>query len=336
MNRKEKILSHLKSSAPSTGKQLSQYLSISRQALSIHLKELIAAGKVIKTGSTKNAQYYPGDATLPSSTFSRPVQLGSTDESIMYDIMSTTLNLKSELKPNVDSIIHYAFTEMLNNAIDHAKTDLGRISVTLEPGTINFEIRDYGIGIFHSIASKFQLEDEHAAMLELIKGRITTMPSAHTGEGIFFTSKIADTFELRSHRIGMEWDRNKDDTFVSQIRSLKGTLVRFSIRRTARQMLEEVFDEFAPQDYDYQFQKTRILVKLLQSEYISRSEGRRLTHNLHKFREIMLDFKGVNSIGQGFADEVFRVFKNQYPEISINVTHTNSVVNAMIQHVKVQ
>ena len=49
----------------------------------------------------------------------------------------------------------------------------------------------------------------------------------------------------------------------------------------------------------------------------------------------MLDFKGVNSIGQGFADEVFRVFKNQYPEISIEVSNTNSAVDAMIRHVKV-
>ena len=336
MNRKEKILTHLKSWAPSTGKQLSQYLGISRQALNIHLKELIAAGKVIKTGSTKNAQYYPGDADLPSSTFSKPLKLASTDESNIYELMSTTLNLKSELKPKIESIIHYAFTEMLNNAIDHAKTDLGKVSVTLGPGTINFEIRDYGIGIFHSIASKFQLEDENAAMLELTKGRITTMPSAHTGEGIFFTSKIADRFELRSHRIRMEWDRDRNDIYVSQIRSLKGTLVKFFIRRAARQVLEDVFAEFAPQDYDYQFQKTKILVKLLQSEYMSRSEGRRLTHNLHRFREIMLDFKGVNSIGQGFADEVFRVFKNQHPGISIKATNANSVVNAMVQHVNAQ
>ena len=336
MTSKEKILTRLKSRPPLTGKQLSQYLGISRQALNIHLKELIVAGEVIKTGSTKNVQYYPGDTTLPSSTFSRQLKLGTADESNIYEIMSMTLNLTSELNSNVESIIHYTFTEMLNNAIDHAETDRGIISVTLGPGMIHFEIRDYGIGVFHSIASKYQLEDENAAMLELIKGKTTTMPSAHSGEGIFFTSKIADRFILQSHRIGMEWDRNKDDIYVSQIRSLKGTLVKFSIRRTARQMLDEIFEEFAPEDYDYRFQKTKILVKLLQSDYISRSEGRRLTHNLHKFQEIMLDFKDVSSIGQGFADEVFRVFKNQYPQITINITNTNSVVDAMIRHVKVQ
>lgn len=335
MSKKEKILDRLTSQSTLTGKQLSEYLGISRQALNVHLKELIAVGEVIKTGSTRNARYYPGDAALASATFSRQLELGTSDESDVYELMAATLNLKSELNANVGSIIHYAFTEMLNNAIDHAKTDRGTVSVTLGQGTVDFAIRDYGIGIFHSIASKLQLEDENAAMLELIKGKTTTMPSAHSGEGIFFTSKIADRFILRSHRTGMEWNRNRGDIFVSQIRNLKGTLVQFSIKRTARQRLKGVFDEFAPEDYDYRFQKTRILVKLLQSEYMSRSEARRLTHNLHKFKEIMLDFKGVNSIGQGFADEVFRVFNNQYPAISIKTTNTNSVVDAMIRHVRV-
>ncbi len=98
---------------------------------------------------------------------------------------------------------------------------------------------------------------------------------------------------------------------------------------------KEIFNEFASVDYDYRFHKSRVLVKLLRAEYMSRAEGRRLLHNLHKSQEIMLDFESVNYIGQGFADEVFRVFKNQYPEISIEVTNANNAVDAMIRHVKV-
>lgn len=335
MTGKEKILAHLESQSPLTGKQLSRYLGISRQALNNHMKELIAAREVIKTGSTRNAQYFAKAAAPDSNKFSRQLKLQETDESKTYELVSTILNLKTELQSNVESIIHYAFTEMLNNAIDHARTERGFVSATLGPGTVDFEVRDYGIGVFQSIASKYDLDDENAAMLELIKGKTTTMPSAHTGEGIFFTSKIADGFLLQSHRISIEWDKSKDDVYVSRVRNLKGTWVKFSIQRNARQKLEGVFEEYAPEDYDYQFQKTKILVKLLQSEYISRSEGRRLTHNLHKFREILLDFKGVNSIGQGFADEVFRVFKNQVPGITINTINTNSVVDSMIRHVNV-
>ena len=39
-------------------------------------------------------------------------------------------------------------------------------------------------------------------------------------------------------------------------------------------------------------------------------------------------------MGQGFADEVFRVFQNKYPEIQLEVTNANETVLGMIKHVK--
>ena len=40
------------------------------------------------------------------------------------------------------------------------------------------------------------------------------------------------------------------------------------------------------------------------------------------------------AVGQGFADEIFRVFQNKYPEIQLEVTNANETVLGMIQHVK--
>jgi hypothetical protein len=128
------------------------------------------------------------------------------------------------------------------------------------------------------------------------------MPDAHSGEGIFFTARSADIFVLRSHRIRLEWDNARADTFVSDERFTKGTKVEFTVRRDARRNLESVFAEFAPEEYDYRFEKTRIRVSLVQPQYVSRSEARRLTANLEKFRTVVLDFKGVRSVGQGFMD----------------------------------
>ncbi len=333
MSSKQQILSRLESQSPLSGRELSHHLGISRQALNVHLQELIAAGQVTKTGSTRNARYYARRNAPAVARYSNNITLENLDESIVYDRIATTLNLSSALRPNGESIIHYAFTEMLNNAIDHAHSDRGAVSMNLEAGSINFEVRDYGIGIFQSIASKFNLDDENAAMVELIKGKTTTMPEAHSGEGIFFTSKIADQFILQSHRIQVEWNKRRDDTFVSEIRKLKGTRVTFSIRRDARQQLNDVFETYAPVDFDYQFQKTKVHVKLLQSDYISRSEARRLMLNLDKFSEIILDFKGVKSLGQGFADEIFRVFIKQHPQIQIQPVNMNPVIDAMLRHV---
>jgi hypothetical protein len=159
------------------------------------------------------------------------------------------------------------------------------------------------------------------------------MPQAHTGEGLFFTSRVGDTFSLKSHRIQIEWNRAKEDVFVSQSRFMRGTLVQFSVRRSARQTLDKVFDEFAPQKYDFQFQKTEVRVKLLQPDYVSRSEARRLLANLEKFREIIFDFRDVRSVGQGFADEVFRVFADRNPDIELRPENAGPAVMAMIRHV---
>jgi hypothetical protein len=169
--------------------------------------------------------------------------------------------------------------------------------------------------VFYSIADKFDLQNEHDAMIELIKGKTTTQPRAHSGEGIFFVSRAADRFSLRSHRLQLEWDNKRADVFVSEPRFLKGTLASFEIDRNSRTRLENVFAEFAPEAYDFQFQKTRVLVKLLRRDYVSRSEAKRLLHNLDKF------------------SEVFRVFATAHPDIVIRFVNASDAVTAIIKHV---
>lgn len=264
-------------------------------------------------------------------TRSLPTQ--DCDEDRVWDEVELRLQLKRALRPNALAIMRYAFTEMLNNAIEHSQAGRCTIRVTLTPSFVDFEIRDSGIGVFHSIASKHHLPDEEAAMLELLKGKTTTMPEAHTGEGIFFTSRVGDDFAIRSHRTHIEWKRTKHDVFVSQQRYLAGTDIRFMLSRSARHKLEDVFGEFAPAEYDFQFQKTAVMVKLLRPDYVSRSEARRLLANLEKFREITIDFRDVRSVGQGFVDEVFRIFVNRHPGIVIHPENAGPAVMAMIQHV---
>jgi len=74
-------------------------------------------------------------------------------------------------------------------------------------------------------------------------------------------------------------------------------------------------------------------VKLYKDQYISRSEARRLLSRLTEFSEAVLDFKDVNMIGQGFADEVFRVYPRNNPEIKITTENVIPEINAMIRHV---
>lgn len=334
MEPKRKILAYLGQRRSATGGDLRAHLGISRQALSVHVRSLVEAGKVVRSGSARGARYMLRDRAPAAAAVSRVLRTRGLDEARVWDELAAGLNLRRALRPNVEAIAHYAFTEMLNNAIEHSKTDRCSVRFRLEPGMLCFEIRDPGIGVFHSIASKLRLEGEPAALVELLKGRTTTMRKAHTGEGIFFTSRVADRFVLRSHRIQVEWSRAKDDVFVSNPRFLKGTEVSFAIQRTSRLVLEKIFGEFAPEEYDFKFQKTKVFVKLLQRDFVSRSEAKRLIANLEKFSEIVLDFRDVKSVGQGFADEVFRVFARRHPHIKIAIENTSPAVDAMIRHVR--
>ncbi|MCP4767848.1 MAG: DUF4325 domain-containing protein [Gammaproteobacteria bacterium] len=332
-DKKQQILKYLKQHGPTTSKQLCAHLGISRQALNVHIRTLITAGKLYKSGATRAAKYHLNEAAPQSRRFKKTLRLASLDEHQTYELMATLLNLRSALPANLQTIVNYGFTEILNNAIDHSKAKTCEIEVHLDAAKIEFEIRDRGIGVFHSIASRFRLEDEHAAMIELIKGKTTTMPEAHSGEGIFFSAQAADRFALRSHQIEIVWDKFRQDIFVSQPRYLEGTRVRFTLLRSSRTKLEDVFSRFAPREYDFEFSRTRIMVKLLQAEYISRSEAKRLVVNLEKFREVELDFRGVDLVGQGFADELFRVFQSRHADTKIETTNTNAAVEAMIRHV---
>ena len=64
---------------------------------------------------------------------------------------------------------------------------------------------------------------------------------------------------------------------------------------------------------------------------MSRSQARRLVSGLERFREVVLDFRGVELVGQGFADEVFRVWARQHPEVALIPTAMNEAVAFMVE-----
>ena len=64
---------------------------------------------------------------------------------------------------------------------------------------------------------------QQEALQELSKGKLTTLPKGHTGEGIFFTSKVADRFELESGRTRWLVDNVREDVAVGQVPFRRGT-----------------------------------------------------------------------------------------------------------------
>ncbi len=270
-----------------------------------------------------------------TGSYKKRYMIQGLEEDKAFEEVALLLGLRRHLNKNSYAIARYGFTEMLNNAVEHSHSRYCLISCQLSAGAFSFTVRDYGIGIFQSLARKFKLKDEMESVGELVKGKRTTMPERHTGEGVFFTSKAGDRIVFRSHAIRVIFDNIRKDIFAGQTRPIKGTEVTFSISGSAKRKLQDIFEQFAPEEFDYKFEKTRVHVRLFEKEYTSRSEARRLLAGLEKFREITLDFKGVTSIGQGFADEIFRVFARHHPKITIKVENAAPLLKSIISHVGV-
>ena len=79
---------------------------------------------------------------------------------------------------------------MLNNVIDHSRGEKVEIFLERTATSIEILIRDNSEGIFKKIQRELGLIDERQALLELVKGKLTTAPDNHSGEGIFFITTI--------------------------------------------------------------------------------------------------------------------------------------------------
>lgn len=55
---------------------------------------------------------------------------------------------------------------------------------------------------------------------------------------------------------------------------------------------------------------------------------------VNRFRTVIFDFDGVDSIGQAFADEIFRVFAGRHPEIELQAVKMSARVKQMISRAK--
>ena len=265
---------------------------------------------------------------LTTANWGKEFPLANLQEHEVWKEVVADLHL--DLTCGAGGVFPYAFNEMLNNAIDHSEGTVATIKFSEKPEAWAFEIIDDGCGVFSKIMTEFKLQNVLEAVGELTKGKQTTAPKGHTGEGIFFTSKAVDIFELSSDGIQWTVDNVIRDFSVSKMVTPYGTRVYCKIEVNTKRDLTAVFKDFT---VDHEFVRTRPVVKLFETglTFISRSEARRLLSGLGKFEEIQLDFAKVESVGQGFVDEIFRVWMNDNPSKKINPINMNSEVEFMVK-----
>jgi hypothetical protein len=302
-------------------------------------KELSDEGRILLAGKANRARYLllENGATEQLKRDSLRIHRILGNRNLSEDTVLAAIKKESgiflNLPANIASILDYSFTEMLNNAIEHSQSAAIDVVMLRTASDIRFQVSDSGIGIFNNIMSTRGLSTDMEAIQDLLKGKQTTAPEAHTGEGIFFTSKAADMLSIRSSRKKLMFDNPREDVLVSDIKPVRGTKVSFSIGLGSK---TELYDIFARHTHDsVEFSKTSVKVKLFREgvPYVSRSQARRIVSGLEKFKVIELDFSALETIGQGFADEIFRVWQSQHPDIRLVPKNAAEIILFMIRHV---
>jgi anti-sigma regulatory factor (Ser/Thr protein kinase) len=315
-----------------------QAFGLSRQGVHRHIQSLRKEKALRVYGTTRNRRY----KLRPLAKWLERYPLRTIEgEDVIWsrDIRP----LLRDLPENVLDILQYGFTEILNNAIEHSSGKSVLVCVQQTGLDTRIVIWDDGEGIFKKLKRELGLTDERHAVLELAKGKVTTDPVHHTGEGIFFTSRMFDSFSINSGNIWFAHNREKEDgaepldwIFEDEDpQREQGTVVHMDLRNNVSRTPKEVFDQFTSEE-EYGFTRTVIPVRLAQygdEKLVSRSQAKRLLAGIDRFKVVMLDFDGVATIGQAFADEVFRVFVAAHPEVELYVEHVSTPVQEMIRHV---
>lgn len=313
---------------------LAKEFKLSRPVASRIVKELVNDKRIILSGSPRKPVYSIG----PTKTFFHQWPREEVDEDVKW-----TLDFAPylDLPPNIRQIVHHGFTEMVNNAHDHSAGDMVWVIMEINDRELTMMVADNGIGIFEKIRSELNLPDKRLAMLELAKGKLTTDRARHSGEGIFFTSRMFDQFIIHANGLDYSHDIQRPDDFLLEtgLRSpseTTGTCVFMRIALNSKRTTREIFHQYTLDTDELNFNKTVVPVRLarLDDGLVSRSQAKRLVARFDGFRKVILDFEGVDEIGQAFADEVFRVFQQSHPDVWLVPYGASEEILKMIRRVQ--
>lgn len=319
------ILEKIAAETHSLSRVVAETFNVSTNTVHLYLNELMNNGIIKKQ---KRGKYILVN-TCKEYTFKRSAGDLKSD-TLPYDIC-----LEKDIKhlaENVKRIWSYGLSEMVNNVIDHSNAENMKMFVIQNYLTTTVLLIDDGVGIFEKIKNHFHLSSLDEAICELFKGKLTTDEVNHSGEGIFFTSKMMDAFLISSSGKIFTSSKFTDDSIFDISENVEGTCVVMSLSNFTHKVPKEIFDQYS--DVDGSFVTTRIPLKdIFDAAPVSRSQAKRVCNRLENFEEVILDFDGIDWMGQGFAHQIFVVFQNAHPEISVVPQNMNDSVESMYNHV---
>lgn len=312
-----------------TSGEFARRAGITRQAAHKQLQRLALTGLLKRQGAGRASRFELVRTPIALWSLAR----AGLDEA---DVWKTAAEIEAirDLPSNVRSLLRHALTELVNNAIDHSSADRVAIAIDRDAKTLSLAVTDDGVGIFRHVADTRRLATEREAIGVLQIGKVTTDPERHAGEGLFFVSRMGDLVSIESGQTRWTIDSLRSDATVEDTAGRRGTRVTWSVDVGSSRTTQEVFGTFT--DDDLSFSKTEARIRLLQqgSEFVSRSEARRLGEHLVKFDRVTLDFSGVSGVGQGFVDELFRVWQRGHQTIELTTINMSPAVRLMINRVR--
>ncbi len=229
-------------------------------------------------------------------------------------------------------IWQYSFSEMANNVMDHSNAE--NLYITVEKNFLSTSVSfvDDGIGIFEKIREHFSLADLDEARCELFKGKLTTDSANHSGEGIFFTSRMMDEFVILSSGKIFRTDKYEEDFNIDTDLPVSGTCVIMSLSNFTHRRIADIFNQYS--SVDGGFTKTRIPMRnIFDNAPVSRSQAKRLYNRLDNFNEVIFDFEGMDWMGQAFAHQLFVVYQNAHPDTILEAVNMSENIEMMYKHV---
>jgi Histidine kinase-, DNA gyrase B-, and HSP90-like ATPase. len=310
------------------------HFGITRQAVNKHLQKLVVEKALLPAGSTRDKSYRLASQFDWQRVYNINPELAE-DQAWSRDVAVVL----GKLPQNVMDIWHYCFTEMFNNAIDHSGGSTIFVKVARTAADTQIALMDNGVGIFKKIQKALSLLDERHAVVELAKGKLTTDPARHTGQGIFFTSRLVDSFRILSGGVFFTHKFGEESDWILEVpEASEGTTIFMKLNNHSSRTDRQIFEQYTSGD-DFGFTKTVVPVRLAQygeDKLISRSQAKRLLARVDLFRSVLFDFEGVESIGQAFADEIFRVFARTHREMELVPINATPQVQQAINSARAQ
>ncbi len=302
-------------------------LKVSRVAANKYIQRLEQEGWIARSGPSTHPVFSLGYKRRVARLYS----LTGLEEHVVWE---RDFKPYFNFAPNIQSIASHGITEMVNNAIDHSAGTSVFIWADQDENALWIIISDNGVGIFAKITAALGLPDMRQALFELAKGKLTTDPSKHTGEGVFFTSRMFDSFEISANGLRFNHDAASPHDWLQEEPGVfpDGTAVFMRIALNSTRTPAEVYSQFTDAPEDYDFSRTVVPMKLARfgdEQLVSRSQAKRLIARFDRFRTVILDFSEVQEIGQAFADELFRVYANSHPEVELVPKNMTEQVNQM-------